>query len=383
MNNRMAKLVQQDLNRVKVVDASSEEERQAIYQFRYKVHVQELNRKIPGVDHLRKRISDSFDSWGKLVYAELDGRIIGTVRVNVGKTSDFPRELADVFHLDKFQQFEPAAKNLFLGTKLMVDPEYRKTLLPFRLMARGYEIMRENKVQFSFSGCNPYLIPMYEQLGYRTMGTGFQDPGYGLVIPIVLLPEDVEHLAAVRSPFLRMARKMSNSTSSREWFFHNYPRQNFLVNLLTTEQERWEYVAARMGEPLTAIHLLSNLNKEEAGRFLQIATAFGCGQRQQFIRRGDVCNELNILIKGEMDVSEDGRVFRAGPGSIVGAVGLLGQAHHEVDAVTVSECELLAVSRAPFEKLWRLMPSLYGKLNLKTNYKEVSSDEKEYRAVIG
>ena len=384
MTNTMMNDKIKGLEGIKINEAKREEERQAIFRFRYKVHIEELNRQIPGVDHVREQIRDGFDDWGHLVYAEIDGRIVGTVRLNIGGLAEFPNELARVFRLPHFEQFNPGARNFFLGTKLMVDPEYRKTLVSFRLMLRGYEVMRENRVQFSFSGCNPYLIPMYEQLGYRTMGTGFQDPGYGLVVPIVLLPEDVGHLAAVRSPFLRLARKKENSLAAKTWFSDNFSADRYQVSATTSEQDRWNYVARLTGSPLAKIPLLSGLSDQEAKKFLRISTPFGCGEGQQFIRRGDVCNELNLLLKGAMVCKTlAGRTEHIRPGDIIGDIGLLEQKHHQIDAYAVSDCELLAISRTPFEKLRRTLPGLASKLGLEQSGEEVEDNEKQYRTALG
>jgi predicted GNAT family N-acyltransferase len=355
-----------DLEQIVIADARSEKERQAIYRFRYGVHVGELSRSISGADHRRKRIIDPLDSWSQLIYAKSNNQVIGTARITIGRIKKFPNELTQVLQMDRFEDFDSGSKTISLVTKLIVDPRYRKTPVSFRLMARCYEMVREHHSQFSFGGCSPYLIPMYEQLGYRRFADGFQDPGYGFVIPILLLPEDVVHLTAVRSPFMRVARRLDNSPASREWFLGNiYDSDKYPVSLLTSDQERWDFIAHRLGDPFVALAVLQDLSPDEARKFLQIGTPFDCHSGQQFIRQGDVCNELNILISGEMDITDSGnRTWRAGPGDIVGSVGLSETVHHRVDITAVSNCQIMAISRFPFEKLLRGHPGLAEKLSL-------------------
>lgn len=349
-----------DWERVKITDARTKLEKQAIYRFRYQIYVQEMGRNIPDADFNKKRIMDDMDSWSYLIYAELDGRIVGTARITIGKAGDFSNELNRIFRLDEFGQFDPRSKNICFATKLMVDPSLRKTPLFFRLMARIYEIMREQNIQFSFGGCNPYLVPMYEQMGYRQFSPGFQDPGYGFVLPVLFVTEDVEHLTAVRSPYLRIARKLANSPAAKQWMQDNLPDVlNYPVGQLADEQRHWDYVAERIGTPLTTLPVLRNLTREEAEKFLQVATPFECGERQGFICVGDTCNELNLLIAGEMRITDaSGLSWRADPGEIVGSVGLFGQTHHDINAIAISDCEILAISRFPFEKLLRAHPDL-------------------------
>ncbi|HWR06936.1 cyclic nucleotide-binding domain-containing protein [Sporomusa sp.] len=374
MLNKQLKL-ESDLKweNIKILDAYTEEEKQAIYHFRYQIHIKEMNRIIPSTDHFRKVIIDELDSWSQLAYAKLsDGRIIGTVRATFGKASDFPTELARTFQLNRFQNFNPNSKNICFGTKMMVDPLYRKTPVFFRLLARCYEFLREHNIQFNLSGCNPYLLPMYEQLGYQSFAAGFQDPGYGFVVPILLMPEDIEHLIAIRSPYLRIAKKYTNSTAARDWYLTNFPEASrFPVNLFTSDQARWDFVTQHVGDPLSGLDVLVNLNEAEAKGLLRIATPVECRQDSEFIRQGDVCNELNLLIAGKMRITDQtGYVHYAKAGNAFGTVGLFAQTHHQFDATAVTDCEILTISRFSFEKLQRSWPEIGTKLRL-NQYKEV------------
>ncbi len=356
-----------DWEQINIADARTEKEKQAIYRFRYHGQIEEMKRSIPYADHRRRRIVDMLDAWSYLAYAELEGSIIGTIRITIGKIGDFPSELIKVLQMDRFRGFDSSCENVGLVTKLFVESRYRKTPISYRLMARGYEILRTHNVQFVFSGCNAYLIPMYEQLGFRQIGPGFQDPGYGFVVPILFLSEDIDHLSAVHSPFLRIVRKMGNSAKAREWLLVNFSEAaSFPVGLLINEQERWEYVTTHIGDPVLALPILQKLNHNEARKFLHTGTTFQCGMGQDFIRRGDVCNELNFLIAGEMKVTgARSRSWRAVSGDIVGSVGLLGQTHHKIDATAVADCHILAISRFSFEKLLRAQPDLAEKLNFR------------------
>ncbi|CUH95230.1 hypothetical protein P22_1300 [Propionispora sp. 2/2-37] len=356
--------------RFKIFEAFSQAEKEAIYRFRYQVHISEMSRSIPGIDHSRQRITDALDPWSNLGYAALEnGRIIGTVRVTLGKAEDFPDDLVRIFQLTRFQEFNPNKKIICLGTKVMVDPLFHGTPVFFKLMVRGYEYYREHNIQFSFGGCNPYLLPMYEQLGYRRFTSGFQDPGYGFVVPILLMPQDIEHFMTIRSPYLRIAKKYTNSTAAREWYLANFPEASrYPVSLLTGEQEWWNFVSRRAGYPLSDLAVLNGLNEAEAKSLLHIAVPVECKQGNDFIRRGDVCNELNLLLAGKMRIADQtGRIFQAKAGDVLGAVGLFEQAYHQADISAVTDCEILTVSRFSFEKLQRSRPEIGTKLHLPQN----------------
>lgn len=366
LNRKSNNEVYYDWERIDIIDACTEKEKQAIYRFRYKVLVDEMRRKIPGVDYHGKRMFDSLDPWSVLIYAKCGPTIVGTARVTIGAASDFPREMSNVLRLACFQEFAPGASNLLLATKLAVLPKFRSTSVSFRIMNRCYEIAREREVQFGVTGCNPYLIPMYELLGYRQYTAGFQDPGFGFVVPTMCLGEDVEHLIAVRSPFSRIARKFPNSLAAKHWLLANYPQfYQYPIGIQTSEDERWSYIEGLIGDPSGTISVLKGIGEDEAKKLLQVGTLVECSSRNRFFRKGDVCNELNILIAGEMTVTDaNGRVSQARPGNAIGAVGLFGQTHHDIDAVAVGDCEILAIGRPSFEKLRHSRPQLADKLRV-------------------
>jgi len=362
-NLRMKEEVVTEEREIRIIEAKSEAERQAIYQFRYEVLVNEMGRDI--ADHASewKRISDEVDFWSHLFYIESQGQIVGTARLTVGGANEFPQEYYNIFQLGRFEQF-CSQSNYLLGSKFMVAPQYRNSSAFFRLMRKGCEVARENNVQFTFGGCNPYLLPTYEKFGYRIFASGFQDKGYGFIVPIICLTEDIEHYYAVHSPLLRVARKVTNSPVAKNWFVTNFPEVvKQRVGILTSKSERWEYIAAVVGDPLVCISILSDFYEEEAKCLLHAGSLIACRNGQQFIRRGDVCNELYILLRGEMAVYGLGkRIQLAKPGDAVGAMGLFGQTHHYVNVTAIADCELLAISRFSFEKLQKSMPEIMAKL---------------------
>jgi GNAT superfamily N-acetyltransferase len=357
---------------VKIIDAHTEKERQAIYRFRYQIQIEEMKRHIPNADHKRKRIFDQLDPWSCLAYAEANGRIVGTVRAVIGRPDEFPGELAEVFQLNCYREFAPSKRNICFATKLMVDPQFRKTPLSYRLMSKAYEFARMHNAQFSFSGSNPYLIPMYEQLGYRQIAPGFQDPGYGFIVPTLLLTEDIDYLKSVHSPYLRIARKLPNSPAAKQWLHDNIPGIfKYPVGLLTSEQAKKDYIENLIGYSPTKLSIFHNLSEAENLQLFHISTIVECESKHEYIRKGDICNELNVLIAGEMIIIDNlGGVYKATPGDILGDAGHMEQTHHQVDAVATDHSVILVLSRFQIEKLLRSQPGLSNKLNLELKNKE-------------
>lgn len=350
---------------VKIIDAVEDYEKSTIYEFRYRIQVQEMKRKIPYADHVKKMIFDPLDQTSCHAYAVYNNEIVGAVRIVVGSANDFPEEFKRVFNLDKYDEFDPGQKNMCFATKLMVDERFRRTPLSFRLMAKSYELSRKHGIQFSFSGSNPYLIPIYEQLGYFQIGQGFQDPGYGFIIPTLLVTEDLPYMEKIHSPYLRIARKLPFSMAAANWVRTNIPGlPKYPVTLLSQEEKRWEYVVQRLGDPLQHIPLLKSFSTEETAAILNSSSIIGCRRHTQFLQSSDICNEIYILLTGQMVIDDgQGCTSMLHPGDTIGSSGLFTQTHHSVSTYAVTYCEVLCLSRFSYEKLQRTIPFLGQKLN--------------------
>jgi len=99
--------------------ATTEEEKQRIFRFRYKIYVEEMNRPTHA-DHDKRIITDFMDETGYLFYTPLEGDLIATARVNFLK--DGPIEFEGEYKLQKIPTYKDAISTT---TKLMISPEYR------------------------------------------------------------------------------------------------------------------------------------------------------------------------------------------------------------------------------------------------------------------
>jgi hypothetical protein len=161
-------------------------EREAVFSFRYTVYVEEMRRDEPHADHRRRRIIDPLDATGYLLAAfGSDGRVVGTVRVNLSRDSNLssyegPYGMTQA----PFVAYHPHATGIV--TKLMVSDAYRRSTVAVRLARACYDYGRRQGVAFSFIDCNPHLKPFFERLGFRQVMPDFTHPVYGRVHPLVL-----------------------------------------------------------------------------------------------------------------------------------------------------------------------------------------------------
>lgn len=295
--------------------AVTQQEKEAIFHFRYQIYVEEMEKSVEHADYKNHSIYDAMDDFSTILYAlSDDNEIIGTLRVTFAPAEKFPQEISNIFHMPAFENIcgESNSNHLALSTKLAIQNEYRSSTVLYLLLAKAYEIARQRKIQFNFGGANPYMLPLYEQMGYRQYTKNFTDPGYGLLIPLVMVVEDIDHFRAVHSPFYRLGRNLPNNPLAAQLFEERFPAAGQSFNSqLATREDIWLTVSRFLRRPPTeGISLFEGLSNEEAASLLHFGAIFTCSTGDCIMSPGEHCNELFILLSGNLlRKSETGTSF--------------------------------------------------------------------------
>lgn len=187
--------------------AHDEEDRQRVFRFRYEVYVEEMRREQKFADHRRRLIEEPFDATGHLLLAEVGDTLVGTARTNFAGETDLGYYV-DLFNLRAAGAAFPHAVSL--TTKLMIRRELRSGTLAVRLARALFELGQASGIRHDFIDCNAHLEDFFIRLGYHRHGPKVEHPEYGLVQPLRLDIEDIDHLLQVGSPFARLAAKASH-----------------------------------------------------------------------------------------------------------------------------------------------------------------------------
>jgi len=348
--------------------AETDAEKEKIFRLRYEIYIEELKRKPNLANHRSKQLVDEIDHWAILLYAKVGTEYIGTMRVNIGLIDDFPSDLANVLLMNRFRDFCKSSGHplVAFSSKLMVSQQYRNSAALHLLSAKGYELYCNHHVQFNFGGCNFYLLRLYEQIGCRRFGRNFEDPGYGLLHPFILLVDDLDHLKAVRSPFLRKARKRHElNSSATDWFLKEFPETVRITNSqLVTEKELWTIVSNHfkdLGSPENNIPLLQGLSEAEASIFLyRCGVIVQCHSGDRIITRELISEELNILLSGKLLISHNPLQKKSLviPGKHFGAIGLSEPITQGVDVEAVTPAVIVVIARQYFRKFSVAYPDI-------------------------
>lgn len=183
--------------------ANTQEEKEAIYRFRYRVYVEELKKMHLPADHERKLMYDEADGHSVLLYAMDKDRIIATVRAIFGGYGTFLQEDIDFFDLPHFVKIFKQ-NEISVVNRLIVDKAYRHTSLTNEMMKATYVEGKKEGITLCFITCDSLLLNFYYKYGFRT----YRDP---VIIKnnqrryhLVLTLNDLAHLQKVQSPFVKI-----------------------------------------------------------------------------------------------------------------------------------------------------------------------------------
>jgi hypothetical protein len=190
-----------------------------VFQFRYRVYVEEMGKFQKYADHQLKMVQEPLDRTATILAAYRGDDILGTIRTNhvrdgVGEYWDFNR----------MEEFDHAIlERAVVTTKLLVARDVRESIagLGVSLATTGFRLAYESGVRYSFCDCNPVprdIERFFLKLGYRRIMPRFVHPEYGPSTSLFMCCSDIEHLRRLRSPFAQIVEECGTDPDSVEKF---------------------------------------------------------------------------------------------------------------------------------------------------------------------
>jgi len=338
---------------LKVYIAGDEWQKKEIYKLRYQIYVQEMAKSLKTISSKEKFISDPLDDRSILLYVQSGGEVVATLRLTIAIADDYPSTLREVFHMDKFKGIHPEFLDPLLGlaTKLAVKKKYRNSPALYLLLVEMYRLLREQRAQILFGGCNPYLLPLYERMGFRKFAKNFTDPGYGLLVPIVMIVEDLQYFQGVKSPLCRQTKKDVNDSARAQLFLKALPSAaNYLNIQLASKEDLWKYAEQKLNDSPAMIPLFKNLDNESILKLLSKGTVFSCAPGDCIVYPGNICNDLYILLSGELMSKSKAGSHLLRPGDYFGNLTNSGQLGAREMVSAIGESEIFVLPRQAFER---------------------------------
>ena len=186
-----------------------------LYRFRYQIYSDELGIRL---DHYPVgKMRDEMDKSSHNYVALKDGNVIGSLRIcdlqDIPDRADVDRKYDLQFMLDFF-----APDEISHVSRLAVSTQARNTPVMVRLQQFAAREGRARNIRVTVADCSPKHLSLYGPIGYTPYGAPFQDPIFGLKIPILLVVSDLKLLQERRSPLLKPCAAYGDDPDARHWF---------------------------------------------------------------------------------------------------------------------------------------------------------------------
>ena len=311
-----------------VHEATTAEEREAIYRFRYAIYGRELQREYPGIDHQQGLLRQPEDELPetRLWYTGSAREVTGTGRARVWDRA--PPEIVEELSLQRM----PPVKLAYIE-RTMVQPTLRGRATFAALNWHPFATLAREGVEMCVLTCVPGLARHYIRYGARTYGAPLVEGASSAEVPLVILMNDLEHFRRLGSFILPQARKHARPFDAAKFapLFEAPQPLCFDLSVIRTELERAR-PAAFEGVPLSAIARQSFILEIPAGGLV--------------VRNGTADRELYVVLSGALQVEE--RDVRIGPGETMGEIALLGTPGVRTATVHAAERSRLLVLRRKF-----------------------------------
>jgi hypothetical protein len=333
---------------LKIQLATTDEEREAVYRFRYPIYVGEKGFLLDAADHERRRLVDPEDDRSWIVYAENDGEIVASTRVTWGGAGLSARQI-EQYGVESFLAELPAER-LAVGERVMIARQWRGAELLAQLATVLDPLMKQHGVLVMFGCCEPHLISYYCRY-QRPHGTRNIN-GDAYLIPLVSFPRGADALiGAGGGPGLpRCVQAVLDGAGTVR------------SAVLCDPQEYCAEVRAAvtaLGAPVFA-----GLEDKEIDEIAFRSSIIRCAEGDRVLKKGGDARNVYVVLSGALEVHDgDHPVAVLLPGEIFGETAYLLRERRtfDVDALN-DDTQILSLSETTLCKLMDDRPAVAAKL---------------------
>jgi predicted GNAT family N-acyltransferase len=327
-------------------------QREACYRLAYDIFCGEMGTMRDHADHKNGMVRDAAIEASHVFHATVDGELAGTLGVLLGGDSPFPEHFERGFDIPRFLSAVPRSR-MALNIRFLVKREHRGSALPFRMILEAGRFQFGRGVQLIFCDCQPHLLNLYESLGFRPCAPVFEQPGFGVMVPLVAVVPDVAHLRRIRSPLIRYWPKDIADPQFAERIQALLPAAPPVVATAALERASWSETFGLLSQTRGRTGAFEGFSEQDIEAFLERGRILECAADQQIIVEGQGTRSAFVVLDGAAEVRRKGAVIaRFEPGEMFGEFALLLHIKRTADVFACGErVRLLVLDERNLERL--------------------------------
>ena len=348
--------------------AESEEEKLAVYRFRYDVYVEEMGRYASVADHAGRMLVEPEDEAARIFYGARDGQVVGTARFSWGGDASFSARQLEHYRLAPFlAELPPEA--MAVGERGMVAPELRGGDLFREMGTLSRRFVSDHRIQLVFGACEPHLLSLYLGQGARTYSDqNINSPESGYLIPIVTVTEDVAYLRAIGSPRIDEVMDFGDDAHIPACVDRLITNSGSVMSQrLSSPDSYWGSIHSALGELAeSSFSALEGLSEQEAERCLGKSNVIECGAGDRVLKQGGVARNMFVVLDGTLEVRDGEKLLRVlSPGDVFGEIAFLLEQPRTADVYAATDgVRILSLSETTLRKMIGTDPAVAAQLLL-------------------
>ncbi len=345
--------------------ANTTAEREAVYRLRYDIYVNEGHAYKDVADHEHQFLTDAYDQSARLLHARVGDEVVGTLRLNWGADVPFSEEAMTTYEFQRFLPVVPR-EQIIIFSRFMTRPDYRSTGLSFQLLSAMFAFFVEHGLQLVFCDCRPHLINSYMRLGFRTYTQTYNDPIAGLLVPLVMVIEDLNHLEQLGSPLLPLLQDHPFESDIPAKVASIIPQSTPVQSMIRSEMaDYWSRVHDLLSHHhMDNVSFFDGLSDEETTHFLAKSHIIDCKLGDKIINKGSVDRTVFVVLEGVVEIRNGDQVTAVqSSGDVVGEVAFLLRSERMADVYAVTDdVKILSLSEKTLHDLIETEPTIAARL---------------------
>lgn len=333
--------------------AETDEERDAVFRFRYAIYVNEMGRYGETADHDRRMLVEPEDETARIFCAVQDGEVVATSRFSWGGDARFSDRLVEHYRLGPFIS-EVSEDAIVVGERGMVKPELRGGPVFRDLGLASSTFIREKRIQLIFGACEPHLLSRYVGQGSRTFSSkNINSTDAGYLIPIVNVVEDVDYLRQIGSPSAATAKDWGDDARVPECVDRLISKGgNVMSQRLVDSGVYLDEIHDALDELAdNRFSVLDGLAESQAARALGRSNIIECAAGDRVIKKGGTARNMFVVLEGHLEVRDGEKLISVfSPGDVFGEMAFLLERPRTADVYAATDCRILSLSEGTLRK---------------------------------
>ena len=302
--------------------AETDEERDRIYRLRYEVYVEEMRIFGDVADHEQRHLKGQNDAGARLLYAKCGDEIVASMRLNLGKDAMFSEELEQTYNLNRFRPAIHDA-NMLVLTRFMVKNAYRGGNLAFLMIEEVARLCIREGIEITVCDCQPHLIRYYRRMGFRSYDCPiYNDPEFGIMVPLAFVIRDLEYLDAIRSPLRKALNQPVEDRIAVSRTCALLGNES-VVEIGEVNDHINDILNGVMSDAKSTV--FDGLKEEEIRSILDNGYVMRLKEGSRLIREEQMTSTMYLVLEGELEVRNENKppIRRISKSEIVGEFSLL------------------------------------------------------------